>query len=65
MPDMDGADVEKQFENDEIAKKIPVIFLTAIATKDDTRIEEQWSADVLSLPSHLDWQADRKHRRKA
>jgi DNA-binding response OmpR family regulator len=37
MPDMDGADVEKIFEKDEIAKKVPIIFLTAIATKDDTK----------------------------
>ena len=37
MPDMDGADVEKQFEKDEVAKKVPIIFLTAIATKDDTK----------------------------
>ncbi len=37
MPDMDGADVEKQFEKDDFAKKIPIIFLTAIATKDDTK----------------------------
>lgn len=37
MPDMDGADVEKQFEKDEIAKKVPIIFLTTIATKDDTK----------------------------
>ncbi len=35
MPDMDGADVEKQFETDEIAKKVPIMFLTAIATNDD------------------------------
>ena len=37
MPDMDGADVEKKFENDEIAKKVPIIYLTTIVTKDDTK----------------------------
>lgn len=37
MPDMDGADVEKQFESDEIAKTVPIIFLTAIAAKDDAK----------------------------
>ena len=37
MPDMDGADIEKQFEQDDIAKEVPIIFLTAIATKDDTK----------------------------
>ncbi len=38
MPDMDGADVEKQFEKDEIAQKVPIIFLTTIAAKDDTKV---------------------------
>ena len=37
MPDMDGADVEKQFETDEIAKNVPIIFLTAIAAKSDAK----------------------------
>lgn len=36
MPEMDGADVLKQLEANPKTQKIPIIFLTAVATKEDT-----------------------------
>lgn len=36
MPDMDGGEVLQQLQGDSVTKNIPVVFLTAIATKDDT-----------------------------
>jgi len=36
MPDMDGGEVLQQLSGDSVTKNIPVVFLTAIATKDDT-----------------------------
>ena len=37
MPDMDGGDVLKQLESHTQTKKTPVIFMTAVATKEDTK----------------------------
>ncbi|MFA5144772.1 MAG: response regulator [Candidatus Omnitrophota bacterium] len=37
MPDIDGGDVCSQLENDEETKGIPVIFLTAIASKEEVK----------------------------
>ena len=37
MPDMDGADILKQIEGNPKTKNIPIIFLTAVATKEDTQ----------------------------
>ncbi len=36
MPEMDGGDVLKQLESNAKTKNIPIIFLTAVATKEDT-----------------------------
>jgi CheY-like chemotaxis protein len=37
MPDMDGGDVCSQMENDREVKDIPIVFLTAIVSKEETR----------------------------
>ena len=37
MPEMDGGDVLKLLEANPRTKNIPIIFLTAVATKEDTR----------------------------
>lgn len=37
MPDVDGGDVALQLQKNNMTKDIPVIFLTAIATKEDTQ----------------------------
>ena len=37
MPDMDGGDILKQLESNPKTKSLPIIFLTAIASKDDTQ----------------------------
>ena len=37
MPDMDGGDVLQQMEGHPLLRHVPVIFLTAVATKEDTQ----------------------------
>ena len=37
MPQMDGGDVLRQLQSNPSTTDIPVVFLTAIATKDDTK----------------------------
>ncbi len=41
MPDMDGSEVAAQLKEEEICKNIPVVFLTAIVTKQE--IDEKGS----------------------
>jgi CheY-like chemotaxis protein len=40
MPDVDGGDVCYQLENDKATKSIPIVFLTAVAKKEEVR--ENW-----------------------
>lgn len=40
MPDMDGGSIANQIKSDENLKDIPVVFLTAIVTKDEASSEE-------------------------
>ena len=40
MPDVDGGDVCYQLENDRETKGIPIVFLTAVAKKEEVR--ESW-----------------------
>jgi CheY-like chemotaxis protein len=40
MPDLDGGDVCYQLENDKETKSIPIVFLTAVAKKEEVR--ENW-----------------------
>lgn len=37
MPDLEGGEVAYQLENDEETKNIPVVFLTAVAKKDEVK----------------------------
>ena len=37
MPDIDGGEVAFQLRNDKDTKNIPIVFLTALATKDETK----------------------------
>jgi CheY-like chemotaxis protein len=36
MPDLDGGDVAAQFQADPALKKVPIVFLTAIVTQQET-----------------------------
>ena len=40
MPDVDGGDLCYQLENDQATKSIPIVFLTAVAKKEEVR--ENW-----------------------
>jgi len=37
MPDMDGGDVCRELENDSRTKNIPIVFLTAVAKKEEIK----------------------------
>ncbi len=41
MPDVTGPDVAKQIQRDETTSKIPIVFLTAMVTKDESTSKEK------------------------
>lgn len=56
MPEMDGGDVAMQLKNHPTTSKIPVIFLTAIATKSDSQGQRNLIAGrcVMAKPVDMD-----------
>ena len=51
IPDIDGADISNQLAANALTKKIPVIFLTAIATKEDTQERGKEIDGIWSFPN--------------
>tara|TARA_B100000745_G_scaffold296335_1_gene241581 strand:+ start:441 stop:818 length:378 start_codon:yes stop_codon:yes gene_type:complete len=67
MPDRDGADVEKDLKGDERTANIPIIFLTAIATKEDTKDDGTFIGGrfVIAKPVPIDKLIDSIEKRLA
>jgi len=58
MPGMDGGDLLAQFKQDAFLKRIPVILLTALASRDDNQVGHvMWNGEhpMLAKPVELEF----------